>query len=312
MWYVPIMSSPLPSVRDPSVAESSARPPAPKVHSPPLSEVHARALYRPVPPVDRDDDGYPYSDSLPVESQNHERARAHLVDVVRARFAGRSDVFAASELGFYFERGNRKALVVPDAFVVFGVDANPDLSYKLWEHRRVPDFVLEVVSRRTWRKDVHDKPGLYADLGVREYWLFDPYRTRRDGGAVLEGRQLAGRDWVPVAPCATGDGFVSAVLDLDILVARGELRLRDRKTGEIVPNLTESIERNKQSNKRAGEEAARADREAARADREAARADREARKSGLEALRADREAARAKAAERRLAELEAQLAKQQR
>ncbi|MDE0193293.1 MAG: Uma2 family endonuclease, partial [Gammaproteobacteria bacterium] len=260
------MSSPLPSVRDPGAGASSVRPPAPKVHSPPLSEIHARALYRPVPPVGLDDDGYPYSDSLPVESQSHERARAHLVDVVRACFAGRADVFAASELGFYFERGNRKALVVPDAFVVFGVDANPDLSYKLWEHRRVPDFVLEVLSRRTWRKDVRDKPGLYADLGVREYWLFDPYRTRRDGGAVLEGRRLAGREWVPVAPCATGDGFVSVVLDLDILVAGGELRLRDRETGEIVPNLAESIERNKQSNKRADEEAARADEEAARAD----------------------------------------------
>lgn len=312
------MTSPLPSERDPGTA-SSARSPAPKVHSPPLSEIHVRALYRPVPPVDLDDDGYPYSDSLPVESRKHERARAHLVDVVQARFADRADVFAASELGFYFERGNRKALVVPDAFVVFGVDANPDLSYKLWEHRRVPDFVMEVLSRRTWRKDVHDKPALYADLGVREYWLFDPYRTRRDGGAVLEGRCLAGGGWVPVAPCATGDGFVSGVLDLDILVAGGELRLRDRETGEIVPNLTESIARNKQSGKRADEQAARADEQAARADEEAvradeeaARADREARKSGLEALRADREAARAEAVERRLAELEAQLAEQQR
>ncbi|MCY3621677.1 MAG: Uma2 family endonuclease [Gammaproteobacteria bacterium] len=292
------MSPPLPSVPDPGAAVSSVRPPAPKAHSQPLSEIHARALYRPLPPVELDDDGYPYSDSLPVESRRHEQARAHLVDVVQARFVGRANVFAASELGFYFERGNRKALVVPDAFVVFGVEANPDLSYKLWEHHRVPDFVMEVLSRHTWRKDVHDKPALYADLGVREYWLFDPYRTRRDGGAVLEGRRLAGRGWAPVAPCATGDGFVSGVLDLDILVAAGELRLRDRETGEIVPNLTESIERNKQSDKRANEEAA--------------RADREARKSGLEALRADREAARAETAERRIAELEAQLAERER
>lgn len=278
------MSAPLQSVRDRGVSAPSNRPPPAKVHSPPLSEIHVRALYRPVPPVDRDYDGYPYSDSLPVESQNHERARAHLAAVVRARFSGRADVFAASDLGFYFERGNRKALVVPDAFVVFGVDAHPDLSYKLWEHGRVPDFVMEVLSRRTWRKDVHDKPGLYADLGVREFWLYDPYGVRRDGGAVLEGRRLADGDWGPVAFCAAGDGFVSEVLNLEILVAGGELRLRDRETGEIVPDLTESIELNKQSNQRADEEAARADREAARAD----------------------------AAERRLAELQAQVAQQER
>ena len=293
------MSPPLPSVRDPGAAAPPARPPAPKVHSPLLSEIHSRALYRPVPPVELDDDGYPYSDSLPVESHRHERARAHLVDVVQARFAGRADVFAASELGFYFERGNRKALVVPDAFVVFGVEANPDLSYKLWEHDRVPDFVLEVLSRHTWRKDVHHKPGLYADLGVREYWLYDPYRTRRDGGAMLEGRRLVAEgNWAPVAHSPANAGFVSEVLDLDILLVDGRLRLRDRETGEIVPDLAESIELSRQSNKRADEQTARADEQTARADEEAARA--------------DREAARAYAAERRIAELEARLAERER
>ena len=277
------MNSALPSLREPGAAPT-ARPHA-HVHSPSLSEIHARALYRPVPPVDRDDDGYPYSDSSAVESHNHERARTHLVEVVRARFADRSDVYAASDLGLYFERGNRKALVVPDALVAFGVDAHPDLSYKLWEQRRVPDFVMEVLSRRTWRKDVHEKPGLYADLGVREYWLYDPYGTRTDGGAVLEGRRLvAVGDWAPVARCPAGDGFVSEVLDLDILVAKGELRLRDRETGEVVPNLAESIAFAELSNKRA--------------DRETARA--------------NREAARAEIAERRLADMEALLAEQAR
>ena len=266
MWYFSMMSSVSPPVREPDIAAMS-RPRTGKTHPRPLSEIHARALYRPVPPVDLDDDGYPYSDSLPVESTNHERARTHLVEVVRARFADRPDVYPASDLGLYFERGNRRALVVPDALVAFAVDAHPDHSYKLWEHRRVPDFVMEVLSRRTWRKDVYDKPGLYADLGVGEYWLFDPYGTRRDGGAVLEGRKLvAGRGWEPVAACPAGDGLVSEVLGLDLLVVAGELRFRDRDTGGIVPNLAESIELNKQSKRRADGEAARADREAARAE----------------------------------------------
>jgi len=217
-------------------------------------------LYCPVAPVEVDDAGYPYSDGSLVESQDHEKARAHLVAVVRARFADRPDVYAASELGFYFELGNRHALVVPDAFVVFGVDEHPRLSYKLWEQSKVPDFVLEVLSKHTWKKDVYDKPGLYADLGIREYWLFDPYRVRRDGGAVLEGRRLGvqGR-WEPVAASPADEGLVSEVLDLDLLIADGELRLRDRTTGEIVPDLTESIELNKRANARADQEAARAE-----------------------------------------------------
>ena len=289
LWYVPAMPSTTPS---PS-GRGDATPAAPShvraTRSPPLSAIHARALYRPVAPVEVDDDGFPYSDGSLVESQDHEKARAHLVAVVRARFADRPDVYAASELGFYFEQGNRKALVVPDAFVAFGVDSHPRLSYKLWEQSKVPDFVLEVVSRRTWRKDVYDKPDLYAALGIAEYWLFDPYRVRRDGGTVLEGRRLGAHGrWEPV-PAAAGGGLVSDVLDLDILVDAGDLRLRDRATGEIMPDLTESMALAKRAR-------ARADREAGRADPEAERADREA-------GRADREAKRAEAAEKRLAEL---------
>ena len=84
----------------------SVAPPKPR-----LSVVHARTLYRPVPPVGCDDDGYPFSDSSAVESPRHFDARTHLVEVVRVRYADRSDVIAEADLGFYFERGNRSALV---------------------------------------------------------------------------------------------------------------------------------------------------------------------------------------------------------
>lgn len=294
MWYVPVMQRIAPIEGDVEAAPPPA--PAPTTREPRrrLSVAHARALYRPVPPVDADDDGYPYSDSSIVESQHHERARAHLVAAVRARFADRADVYAASELGVYFERGNRKALVVPDAFVAFGVVDHPDLSFKLWEHPAAPAFVLEVLSKRTWRKDVVDKPALYAALGVREYWLFDPNGVRRDGGAVLEGWRLDPDGvWQPVPRSPVADGLVSDVLSLDVVVATGELRLRDRHSGELLPDLTEATKLRKH-------EAGRADREAARANQEAARADREA-------ARADREAAQSEATQKRVAELEERL-----
>lgn len=260
----------------------------------PVSLVHARALYQPVPPVDRDDDGYPYSDSSVVESTRHHRARSHLVDVLRTRYADRGDVFAAAELGFYFERGNRSALVVPDAMVVFGIRDHPDLSYKLWEHGKVPDLVLEVLSKRTWRKDVYDKPGLYAALGVREYWLFDAYGVRRDGGEPIQALRLsASGDWFPAATARTAGALVSEVLGLEVLIQEGELRFREPGSDDVLPDAVESARLREQ-------EAARADREAARADREAARAEQEA-------ARAQQEAARAEAAQRRIVELEDRL-----
>ena len=268
--------------------------PAPPSSRPPLSVLYANALYEPVPPVDCDDDGYPYCDGSAVESTDHWDSRAYLVQTVRSRFLDRDDVFAAADLGFYFERGNRAAVVVPDAMVVFGVAKHSRLSYKLWEELVVPDLVLEVVSRYSWRKDVYDKPPLYAALGVREYWLFDPLDYRRDGGPRLEGWRL-GTDGsrAPLPPLVTGDGFASGVLDLEVLLLDGELRLHDPETGETFPDWSESAAKRKS-------EAARTEAETARADEEAARAE-------AEATRADEEAAKRKVAERRIAELEARL-----
>ena len=232
----------------------------------PLSVVHAKALYRPVPPFDCDDDGYPYSDSSAVESIDHSDAREYLQHVVRARFRDRDDVLAVTDLGFYFERGNPRAVVVPDAMVVFGVRLPPKfavgakpsrLSYKLWEESKVPDLVLEVMSRHTWKTDVYDKPPLYATLGVREYWIFDPLDVRRDGGPRLEGWRLnVDGGWEPAPPCVTGDGFESSVLGLDVLLLDAELRLRDPETGEILRNHTESEATAVEQTARANEEAA--------------------------------------------------------
>ena len=288
----------------------------------PLSVVHAKALYKPVPPVDCDDDGYPYCDGSAVESTDHWDSRTHLVQVVQARFLERDDVFAAADLGFYFERGNRSAVVVPDAMVVFGVGKHRRLSYKLWDESKVPDLVLEVISRYSWRKDVYAKPPLYGALGVREYWLFDPLDVRRDGGPRLEGWRLGPSGYgEPLPTVATGDGFASEVLSLEVLTVGSELRLRDSDTGEMIPDLKEAEAKRRSEAARAQKEAARAQKEAARAQKEAARAQKEAARAQKEtaraqketaradeeAARADEEAAMRKAAERRIAELEARL-----
>jgi Uma2 family endonuclease len=58
----------------------------------------------------------------------------------------------------------------------------PDLIYLLAEHRdraveRVegaPDLVVEVLSPGTARRDRGEKLRLYAESGVREYWIVDP------------------------------------------------------------------------------------------------------------------------------------------
>ena len=151
---------------EPSVAPPSAPPPS-------LAMRHARALYRPVPPVGYDDEGHPESDSATVETDTHEDVRAYAVRALRIHFAERPGFFAASDMGLLFERGNPAAVMAPDLLVSLGAGDRKRPSYKLWQEP-VPDLVLELLSPKTWQRDVEVKPGLYEELGVREFWLFDP------------------------------------------------------------------------------------------------------------------------------------------
>lgn len=64
---------------------------------------------------------------------------------------------------------NDKTFVEPDISII----CDPDkLSYRGCEG--APDLVIEVVSPSSHRMDYIKKTALYADAGVREYWIVDP------------------------------------------------------------------------------------------------------------------------------------------
>jgi Uma2 family endonuclease len=66
--------------------------------------------------------------------------------------------------------------------------AQPDLFYVSSARRRIirkriegaPDLAVEVVSPGTADRDRNEKPKLYLDSGVREYWIVDPLERRID------------------------------------------------------------------------------------------------------------------------------------
>lgn len=210
------------------------------VRTPPersLAAIHAAALYRPVPPVACDDDGYPHDDSAPVENDYHDRLRAYLGSTMRARYRVRNDVYPATDLGLYFEKGNRAAVVVPDLMVVFGAPSHHRLSFKLWEEPKVPDFVAEVLSERTWRRDLTAKPALYQDLGIREFWIIDV--IDKLPAPVIGSRLNPDGVYEPIPPSSEGV-LVSEVLGLELLDNDRNFRFRDVATGELIPDYTES------------------------------------------------------------------------
>ena len=205
-----------------------------------LAAAHPSALYRPVPPVALDADGYPYADSAVSESASHDRLREYFGYAVRVRFAQTSGVTVGSDLIVLFEEGNSRAVLSPDLFVAFGRTAGGvDQSYKVWEEGAVPAFALEILSASTWRKDAGPKRRLYEALGVGEYWIIDP--IGRLPTPITGLRLAADGRYEDIGAAPTG-GLPSDVLGLEFVMRDGECRLRDPDTGEIVRTYADSEE----------------------------------------------------------------------
>ena len=240
--------------------------------------------YRPVPPVAFDEDGYPCEDGMGQDT-DHIALFGYALALKR-HLAGRAAVH--SDLSTHYAHGDRGAVIVPDLFVAFGGEERAyRRSYKLWEDPP-PEFVLEVLSKKTWRKDVGLKKDTYAFLGVLECWLYDP--KARWLATPLEGYRLRGKTYAPVPPSSPGR-YESEALGLELRLRGRELRFFDPNAGGYLRTLDEEAEA-----------AANAEAEAAAARQQAARARQQAEQAVADAER------RAQAAERRASAAEQALA----
>ena len=206
---------------------------------------------------------YPESDGKPMgETDEHRDEMVRHIQTLQSYYQGQK-VYVSGDLLVYYEQGNPRKFVVPDAFVVKGVSPKRRRTYKIWLEGKAPDVVIETTSRKTRRKDTVDKPALYAKLGVKEYFLFDPDREYLD--PPLQGYRRVSDVFVPIA--ADSDGrLASHELNLSLGVENDRVRFCRLDTGERLLTPTE----------RAVVEAERAVAEAERATAEAERADREA------------------------------------
>ena len=118
---------------------------------------------------------YPCRDGKPVaETDTHFAEIVALNQILAEYFSSRPDVYVASNNLFYYQEGNPKLRFSPDVYVVFGVPKHQRRVYLLWEEKQVPSVIFEVSSRGTKLEDFSTKFELYAKLGVKEYFLYDP------------------------------------------------------------------------------------------------------------------------------------------
>ena len=161
-----------------------------------------------------------------------------------------------------------KGLRYPDLLIAFNADPaayRESNAYVISEQGKPPDFVLEIVSPSSRRRDRVTKRQVYAGLGIPEYWRFD--ETDGPRRVKLAGDRLSPEGpYRPIAIERLADGTLqgySAVLDLYLRWEEGQLRWHDPATGRHIVTLED--------------ERARADRE------QAARIQAEARARELEA-----------------------------
>ena len=113
---------------------------------------------------------------------------------------GEEFTYIDSNLPIRLDPSDLRISIAPDYYRSRGVDVSrirDDTGYNLWEIGKPPEWVLEVASRSTYRKDLYEKPGIYAGIGVSELWMFDPTGGELYGHALI-GFGLVEGEYEPI------------------------------------------------------------------------------------------------------------------
>jgi len=139
---------------------------------------------------------YPSSDGEPVaETYVHFYALLVTLEVLRQYLTGQQATVLANQF-LYYAQGFPKLRVAPDVMVIFDVAPGGRDNYKIWEEGQVPSVIFELTSEGTREQDKIFKKTLYEQLGVQEYWLFDPKGEWIEG--QLQGYRLRGDLYEPI------------------------------------------------------------------------------------------------------------------
>jgi Uma2 family endonuclease len=185
-------------------------------------------------------------------------------------------VYVASNLIMYYDKDDPRQRRDPDVLVAKNVGKHKRRSFRVWEEKTLPCVLFEIASRKTWRNDIGEKRDLYAQLRIKEYFIFDPE------GRYLDPPLQGFRTWkgksIPIEPDSDGS-LLSKELGLRLVPEGSSLRLVDVKTGAPIPTRLERAEQEKEraekQRKRAEEEKKRTEEEKKRTEKQRKRAEEE-------------------------------------
>jgi Uma2 family endonuclease len=178
------------------------------------------------------------------EGDKQRRNLSYTTEALRLWFEPQENVYVSGNLFIFYEENNPDKKIAPDTFVVFGMSSEDRLSYKIWEEGgRVPDFVLEITSKGTVRKDRDENPLIYQALGVKEYFQYDPSGEYLKPKS-LQGVRLEKGNYVAIASSTSPNGVLSLhseMLGLDLrLYPDKKFRFFDPKSNQILRSYAEA------------------------------------------------------------------------
>jgi Uma2 family endonuclease len=148
-------------------------------------------------PVAQSEIFYPSADGEPVaETYDHLYVLLTTLEVLKQYLADTQATVLANQF-MYYAQGYPKLRVAPDVMVIFDVTPGGRDNYKIWEEGQVPSVIFEMTSSGTKDQDQIFKKTLYEQLGVKEYWLFDPKREWQE--EQLRGYRLRGEIYEPIS-----------------------------------------------------------------------------------------------------------------
>ena len=130
-------------------------------------------------------------------------------------FGKRTDIFLDVNTIICYEPSNLNIRVSPDLYIALGVEADAIRSRKIylpWEVGKPPDFVMEIASSSTGSEDIGRKRRIYAEIGVSEYWRFDPTGGEYHG-APMAGERLTDGEYRTISLTTEPDGVLKGYSD---------------------------------------------------------------------------------------------------
>ncbi len=190
---------------------------------------------------------YPESDGNPMgETDWHIDWTLRLRDMLKYRYRDQR-VYVGSDLLLYYHEGVPRDFVVPDGFVVLDCDPQRRRVFKTWEEKRVPNVIFEFTSASTRRSDEFFKPRTYAEIGVPEYFIFDPHSEYLSPS--LQGFRLTDECRYDRIESDSRGRLESRELGLTLELDNGELVIRDAASGLLLPTQADAALQREQAAK---------------------------------------------------------------